>query len=103
MSTIIERLEFLNEEVIVIKKTKLTKDGATEQDIFTQTRVNQEKGQLIECVVIKVGNKQTELKVGDDVYVREDFLSDNKIKGDFDIKDIFFLQNHKIIFAKCLN
>lgn len=103
MSTIIERLEFLNEEVIVIKKTKLTKDGAMEQDIFTQTVVNQEKGQLIECIVIKVGKKQTELQVGDGVYVREDFLSSNKIKGDFDIKDVFFLQNHNIVFAKCLN
>lgn len=101
MRTIIETLEFLEEEVIVIKKTELTGGGTSAHKAFEQTVVNQEKGQLIKCTVIKVGVNQQKIKEGDDIYVKEDYLSEIKIKGNFQYKDIFVLPNHKIIFAKC--
>jgi hypothetical protein len=101
MKITLEMLEFLNEEVIVTKKTSQVEGGSSEQNVFSQTAVNQEKGELVECTVLKIGKEQKELKEGDSVLIREDFLTPIRIKNSENFENKYLLLNHKIIFAKC--
>ena len=66
----IDNLTFLNEE-IVVKKLKASES----EDPFTKSVLVHEKDNYILCEVIKVGNKQQEITIGDKVLINQNGLS----------------------------
>ena len=101
---IIETLEFLNEEVILIKKTKPLNESTTTTQIFATSRINSEMDSLIRCQVILVGQEQQKLKVGNEVLVRQDILTKHiTVDGEEVEETAYVLGSHKMIHSKCLN
>lgn len=95
---ILEKMRFLAEEVIVtrLKPTQ-------EETAFNSSRVTKDNDTLIYCEVIKVGEEQNKIKLGDKILIREDFLSKIKIDGTGTLENTYSLVNQKPIFSVCSN
>lgn len=93
----IENLVFLKEEVLV---TEL-KQAEEKDNIFIKTVLPQEKSKYAFYEVIKVGNKQIDIKKGDKVLISEQFVVKNTIdiKGYGTIEGVYKINNSDSIFA----
>lgn len=91
-------MNFLKEEVIVQKqKSKI----ATDKDAFHSGESLVDKDSLVLATVIKVGKKQTEIKVGDEILMYEMPGQIMKIKGQGIIENTFKLNENHIYAILC--
>lgn len=94
----LENLEYLNEE-IVFREEKITELKA--ENVFNTGVIAEEKNVLGRFRVVKVGNKQTVLKVDDLVLINKNGLpKELSIEGIGTFKDIYVLPNDLRIACK---
>lgn len=93
----VDNLEFYNEE-IVLKKEELQ---VTSKDVFTSSGMNHERGNYVRCVVTKVGEKQTTVKVGEVVLVDSNGFPREVIVDGYGIMtNTYVVMNHLRLFCK---
>lgn len=97
----LDNLEYLNEEII-FKEEKIT--AKTEDTVFNSGVSKEDRNVLGRFRVIKVGNKQTVLKVDDLVLINKNGLGKElAIEGLGTFSDIYVLPNELRIACKIKN
>ncbi len=91
----LERLTFIKEEVIVSEVTSTEKP----KDPFASSALPQDKSDLVLYEVVKVGNKQTEIKVGNRLLISAQIPQEIKIRGFEILENIKKLNNSDPIFS----
>ena len=94
----IEKLTFLADEVIVTKQKLKT---ATDKDAFHSGDNSMDKDSLVLATVVKVGKKQTEIKVGDEILMHELPGQTIKIKGQGVMENTFKVNPNHIYAVLC--
>jgi hypothetical protein len=95
----IENLHFFRKEVLVTKPKQ--DNGLLEgANPFADAPKTEDKTSYILVEVIKIGEKQDEVKVGEKYFVSEQFLSTIPIKNQGILEDVYKLINANPLLAK---
>lgn len=94
----IENLHFFRKEVLVTKPKQ--DKGLGEANPFADAPKTEDKTSYILVEVIKIGEKQEEVKVGEKYFVSEQFLSAIPIKNQGVLEDVYRLNNADPLLAK---
>lgn len=92
---ILEKLDFLREEVILTKPKQ--EDGTPNP--FADQPSAEDKTSYVLMEVVKVGKKQNQVKEKDTVLISEQFLQKIRIKGQGYLEGIYKINNTDSIFA----
>ena len=94
----IEKLTFLQDEVLVLKQKSKT---ATDKDAFHSADNSTDKDSLVLATVVKVGKEQIKIKVGDEILMHELPGQTIKIKGQGVMENTFKVNPNHIYAVVC--
>lgn len=100
MTNIVERLSFIGEDVIVKRAKNFLKTEDSADSVFSSSKLVQEKDSYLTFEVVKVGEKQTDIKKGDVVLINSNGLpSQLNIEGVGIIVDHYAFPTNTRIFS----